>query len=268
MANKKTNISVVLPVHELVGEDNVKLFNNAMTSVGNQEVKPDSVLIVVPEGSEVYKTLTEMDLTTYGVKTTILENPGGTDFSSQVNYGVSKCKTEWFSILEFDDEYSSKWFKNVVKYKDAHTDVDVFMPIIIDINQKDGGFMGLTNEAVWANSFSDELGVLDNNALLSFQNFNIDGVTMKTEVFNESGGFKSNIKLTFIYEFLLRVTFKDHKVMVIPKLGYKHLNQRPDSLFAKYKEEMNPVEANWWLSQAKKEYYFDNEREITYEETI
>tara|TARA_B100000927_G_C16475536_1_gene473238 strand:+ start:3837 stop:4643 length:807 start_codon:yes stop_codon:yes gene_type:complete len=267
MANKKTNISVVLPVHELVGEENMKLFNNAMTSIGNQEVKPDSVLIVTPKGSDVYKKLKDMDLTSHGVKTTILENPGGTDFSSQVNYGVSQCKTEWFSILEFDDEYSSKWFKNVVKYKEAHKDVDVFMPIIIDVNQKDGSFMGLTNEAVWANSFSDELGVLDNNALLSFQNFNIDGITMKTEAFNESGGLKSNIKLTFIYEFLLRITFKDQKVMVIPKLGYKHLNQRPDSLFVKYKEEMDPVEANWWLAQAKKEYYFDNEREITYEET-
>ena len=57
------------------------------------------------------------------------------------------------------------------------------MPIIVDINANDGGFMGLTNEAVWANSFSDELGVLDNNALLSFQNFNIDGFVMKKSTF-------------------------------------------------------------------------------------
>jgi len=266
MANKKTNISVIVPVHELTGEDNIKLFNTALTSVDNQEVKPDEVLVVVPEGSEVSKTLTEMDLTTYGVKVTVVENPGKTDFATQVNYGVSQCKTEWFSILEFDDEYSIKWFKNVVTYREAHTDVDVFMPIIIDINEPDGGFMGLTNEAVWANSFSDELGVLDNNALLSFQNFNIDGVTMKKSSFEDAGGFKSNIKLTFIYEFLLRLTFKDHKVMVIPKYGYKHLNQRPGSLFNNYKTEIDPVEANWWLAQAKKEYYFDNEREITYEE--
>lgn len=266
MTNKKTNISIVLPVHELTGENNIKLFNAALASVDNQEVKPDEVLVVVPEGSEVSKTLTEMDLTTYDVKVTIIENPGKTDFATQVNYGVSQCNTEWFSILEFDDEYSIKWFKNVVTYREAHTDVDVFMPIIIDINEPDGGFMGLTNEAVWANSFSDELGILDNNALLSFQNFNIDGVTMKKSSFEDAGGFKSNIKLTFIYEFLLRLTFKDHKVMVIPKYGYKHLNQRPGSLFNSYKSEIDPVEANWWLSQAKKEYYFDNEREITYEE--
>jgi hypothetical protein len=152
----------------------------------------------------------------------------------------------------------------VVTYREAHDEIDIFMPIIVDVNAADNGFMGLTNEAVWANSFSDELGILDNNALLSFQNFNIDGITMKKEIFEDLGGFKSNIKLTFIYEFLLRMTFKDAKVMVIPRFGYKHLNQREGSLFNNYKNEMDPVEANWWLSQAKKEYYFDNERDITY----
>ena len=53
--------------------------------------------------------------------------------------------------------------------------------------------------------------------------------------------------------------------MVIPKFGYKHVNQRPDSLFASYKETMDPTEARWWLAQAKKEYYFDKDRKITYE---
>ena len=85
MANKKTNISVIVPVHELTGEDNIKLFNTALTSVDNQEVKPDEVMVVVPEGSEVYKTLTDMDLTTYSVKVTVVENPGKTDFATQVN---------------------------------------------------------------------------------------------------------------------------------------------------------------------------------------
>ena len=35
--------------------------------------------------------------------------------------------------------------------------------------------------------------------------------------------------------------------------------------FASYKEEMNPIEAKWWLTTAKKEYYFPNDRKITYE---
>jgi hypothetical protein len=62
------------------------------------------------------------------------------------------------------------------------------------------------------------------------------------------------------------MTFKDVRVMVIPKFGYKHVNQRVGSLFAEYKEKMNPIEARWWLTTAKKEYYFPNDRKITYEE--
>ena len=264
MAKKKTNITVILPIHELVGESDITLFKNSIESVGKQTTKPDELLIVVPKGSEVEKFLSDFDFGTVKSLVRIVSNEGKTDFASQINYGVSECKTEWFSILEFDDEYSDKWFANVVTYREAHDEVDIFMPIIVDVNAVDNGFMGLTNEAVWANSFSDELCLLDNNALLSFQNFNIDGITMKKEIFEDFGGFKSNIKLTFIYEFLLRMTFKDAKVMVIPRFGYKHLNQREGSLFNNYKNEMDPVEANWWLSQAKKEYYFDNERDITY----
>jgi hypothetical protein len=79
------------------------------------------------------------------------------------------------------------------------------------------------------------------------------------------GKLKPSIKLTFIYEFLLRLTFKDVRIMTVPKFGYKHVNQRPNSLFASYKETMNPVEAKWWLQTAKKEYYFTNDRKITYE---
>jgi len=51
MSKLKNEITVIIPVHELTGEDNIKLFNTALTSVDNQEVKPDEVLVVVPEGS-------------------------------------------------------------------------------------------------------------------------------------------------------------------------------------------------------------------------
>ena len=65
------------------------------------------------------------------------------------------------------------------------------------------------------------------------------------------------------------MTFKAIKTMVIPRFGYKHLNQRPNSLFASYKDTMNPNEAKWWLAQAKKEYYFSKDRSITYlEQTV
>jgi GT2 family glycosyltransferase len=263
MREIKNNISVILPVHEL-NEETKLLFANAVTSVKEQTLRPDELVIVVPKDSEVSSYIKSFDFGDYKESISIVENEGATDFASQINFGVSKAKSEWLSILEFDDEYAKIWFKNVVEYIAAYENVDIFMPIIVDVDDKQG-FIGFTNEAVWANSFSEELGILDNGALLSYQNFNIDGFVIKKSVYENFGGFKSNIKLTFIYEFLLRMTFQAAKIMVIPKFGYKHINQRPNSLFARYKESLNPTEARWWLSQAKKEYYHKKDRDITYE---
>lgn len=260
---EKTQISIVLPIHEL-NEVTKPMFANAILSVQEQSVRPDELLIVIPSGSDLVDYLKLYDFGDYKDSVKIILNEGETDFASQVNLGVSKVTTEWFSILEFDDEFAKIWIKNAVEYKSKHTNIDLFMPIIIDVDDS-GNFIGFTNEAVWANSFSDELGVLDNTALLAYQNFNIDGMVMKKSVYDEFGGFKPSIKLTFIYEFLLRMTFKDVKVMVIPKFGYKHVNQRAGSLFSEYKEKLDPIEARWWLSTAKKEYYFPNDRKITYE---
>jgi len=260
---EKTNISVILPIH-LLDDTTKELFGNAVLSVTEQIVRPDELVIVVPKGSDVAEYVKGYDYADYKDSVTIAENDGETDFASQVNYGVSVSKSEWFSILEYDDEYAKIWFKNVVEYRAAHNSVGIFLPIIIDVDSNHQ-FIGFTNEAIFANSFSDELGVLDNNALLSYQNFNIDGMIMKKDLINEFGGLKPSIKLTFIYEFLLRMTFKDVRVMGIPRFGYKHVNQRSGSLFASYKETLDPVEARWWLSQAKKEYYFPKDRKITYE---
>lgn len=260
---EKTNISVILPVHEL-NEVTKPLFANAIQSVKEQTVKPDEIVIVIPKNSEVMEYMKTFDFGGTVTTIKIIENEGSTDFATQVNLGISKCESEWFSILELDDEYAKIWFSNVVKYRAAHPDVELFMPIVVDVDSN-GQFIGFTNEAVWANSFSDELGILDNNALLNYQNFNIDGIVMKKSAFETFGGFKSNIKLTFIYEFLLRMTFKNVKTMVIPRFGYKHINQREGSLFSEYRKTIDPLEARWWLAQAKKEYYFKGDRIMTYE---
>jgi hypothetical protein len=258
------SITVIIPLHE-VTETTSNLFQNAIKSVEDQMSKPTSVLIVTPKDSEATTFAKDFDYMTIKDIVKVVENDGKTDFASQINFGVSQCETEWFSILEYDDEYSKIWFKNVEKYINAYSDVDIFMPIVVDVDSN-GQFIGFTNEAVWANSFSDELGFLDKEALLSYQNFNIDGIVMKKETYQSYGGFKSNIKLTFIYEFLLRMSYKSCKIMTIPKFGYKHVNQREGSLFYNYRQSINPVEANWWLNKAKSEFYHENDRELSYTE--
>ena len=260
---KVTNLSIIIPVHE-INESTEELFKTAIESVKEQKVAADELLIVVPKGGTAHDYIKKFDFGDLKVK--IVENDGDSDFSSQLNYGVENCTTEWFTFLEFDDEMANIWIDNVVKYREAYSEVDLFLPLVVD-TEENGAFIGLTNEAAWAQSFSDELGYLDNGALLAYQNFNIDGMAMTVAKFKEIGGMKSNVKLTFIYEFLLRATFQAVTVMVIPKFGYKHVNQIAGSLFAEYIEEFkhNPDEAKWWLEIAKKEFYHTEDREIIFE---
>ena len=93
-------------------------------------------------------------------------------------------------------------------------------------------------------------------------------MVINKEKFTEVGGFKGSVRLTFVYEFLLRGTYNDLKVFTIPKVGYKHTNMRPDSLFWNYKYKegdlIDSTEANFWIETAKKEYFFTTDREIKY----
>ena len=177
MKETMSDISIILPVHELT-ENTKELFSNAIKSVEQQKVMPEELVIVTPKGSETAKYLKSYDYGKIKTIVSIVENEGETDFASQVNLGVSKAKYNWVSFLELDDEYANIWFKNVVEYREAHKNVDIFMPIVVDVDSN-GSFAGFTNEAVWATGFSDELGVLDLNALLMYQNFNIDGIVMR-----------------------------------------------------------------------------------------
>jgi hypothetical protein len=257
----ETKTTVVLPIHKL-DETNTSYFTRAVKSIENQKVKPEELLIVVPKGLEIDKEILK------DIKHTIVVNEGKTDFCSQVNFGVENVKTEFFSILEVDDEYSKIWFDNVVKYISAYKEVDVFLPIVLDVNVE-GKFLHFTNEPVWAKDFSDKLGFLDNDALLNFPNFQLSGAVIKVEAFKAVGGLKASVKLHFIYEFFLRMSYYDKKIMTLPKLGYKKVNMRPDSLFFNYynieNEKIDAIEARFWFNTARKECYFKQDRGITFD---
>jgi glycosyltransferase involved in cell wall biosynthesis len=265
----KTDITVIMPIFNL----DETSFKNAITSIENQLVKPDEIILVVGKESSDIK-LIEKSLEELKVKLTYrtIINDGDTGFQSQMNFGVSKCETIWFTYLEQDDELSSIWLKNVVKYREVYDDVTVFLPLVIDVTEGTkevpSDIVGLTNEAVWAAEFSDEMGILDNGALIKHQNFSFDGMVMMKEVYEEFGGIKTNIKLTFMYEFLLRITNESVRVMVVPKIGYKHVNMRTGGLFETLKDELTPDEARWWLATARREYFHIEDRNVKYEKLI
>jgi hypothetical protein len=257
------NITILVPVHKL-DNDYDKMLENALDSVKefHNDVK---VKIICPE--KLNKKIKEFNFGQKLEVEVIYNTSKETDFCSQINLGIDACDTEWFSILEVDDEYQKPWLKSMNEYVTEYPDVDVFLTIVKDIDPE-GEFASFTNESVWAYGFSDKQGVLDNEVLLEYQNYQTSGGLYRTSVIKDNGSFKSNIKLTFSYELLLRLTNNGVNVMSVPKIGYRHVNLREDSLFWNYKndekEKLTEKEVKFWLETAKKEFFYKNKREINY----
>jgi hypothetical protein len=138
---------------------------------------------------------------------------------------------------------------------------------VVDIDEKNQ-FAGFTNEATFALNISSQMGLLTNETLQTYQNFQISGMAMKKSKYIDFGLLKPSFKLTFGYEFFLRMTQNGIKFMTIPRIGYKHMNLREGSIFWNYKngeKSLTEDEVRFWIESAKKEYFFLNDRAIKYE---
>lgn len=265
MEKEKLDVSVILPINSSKQRDFDILFDRAVKSLQIQLTDINELVIVHTDEDGLKSKLEGYDYS--GITVNFIENKGDFDFSSQVNLGVENAKSKWVSILEFDDEYSSIWFKNVNRFVNAYPEVDAFLPLVVDTDEK-GMFVGFTNEATFAASLNSEIGYLTNDVLMSYQNFQSSGMVIKKETYLENGGFKSSMKLTFVYEFLLRLTYNSVNIMTIPRIGYKHMNLREGSIFWNYKngnEKISDKEVSFWIESAKKEHFFTSDRNIKFE---
>lgn len=261
------DLSVILPLSTSQVKDFGDFFKKAIDSIKGQKVKPKNLIIVHSNEESLVKYLNDYDFS--DIETIKVQYDGEPNYSNQINLGVKNSSSKWVSFFEFDDEYSTIWFDNVNKYSTYYPDVEAFLPIVIDVDSK-STFVGFTNEATFAANFAQEIGFLTNDMLLNYQNFQSAGMVIKKEVLENFGGFKPSMKLTFVYEFLLRMTYNSVKIMTIPKLGYKHLNLRPESIFWNLKfgnDKLDEEEVKFWISSAKKEYFFVDDRNIKYLET-
>lgn len=264
-----STISVILPIKTRNTSNFDEYFDKCIMSLKNQQEKINE-LVIVHTGEDNFKNyVSEYDFEGFNVN--IYEHEGEPNFSSQVNLGVEKSTSEWISILEFDDEYSNIWFKNVKNYMSIYQNYNAFLPVVVDVDEN-GVFVGFTNEATFAANISSEIGILSNDTLLTYQNFQISGMVIKRDIFIQNGGLKPSIKLTFGYELFLRLTQNSTKIMTIPKIGYKHMNLRPGSIFWNYKNgdtRLSEDEVKFWIETAKKEFFYIKDREIKYEpETV
>ena len=263
--SNKLSLSVILPIKSSKAKNFDEYFKNAIDSIKNQQVELEELLIVHTSEESLIELLNNYDFGNLTVTKLLWDKDP--NYCDQVNYGIKNAKGKWVSLFEFDDEYASIWFKNVKKYTEAYPEVQMFLPVVVEVDEK-GVFAGFTNEATFAANFTQEMGILTNDTLQDYQNFQTAGCVFKKDIIEDFGGFKPSIKLTFIYEFLLRLTYNSVSIMTIPRLGYNHTNMREGSIFWNYKfgeSKMIEDEVRFWIQTAKKEYFFTDDRVIKYQ---
>lgn len=264
------DIAIILPIHEW-NEDIHQLTIKAIDSVNrnksNYTFGKLPLFIVTPPDihNQVEETLHKCYTTEATDSMHLLINTSEHfDFCSQINFAVNFVKQTYsdcsfFSILEFDDEYSPKWFKMAADYYNGNEDVSVFLPVNI-LHTSDSDNFNFVNELVLATSFSNELGFIDFDCLQNCSLFNLTGGIFNIDDFLSVGGFKPSIEVAFNYEFLLRTTSKGLRVMVVPKEGYYHIMDRKGSLTDYYTHNIDDETMQKWFELAKREYKFDEDR--------
>ena len=253
------DLTVVIPVFKM-GESNVALYKKALDSITD-----DKVTIIVIGNKEDIAAVKGVES---DKKITFVENKDN-DYSTQVNTAAKKVKTKYFSILQYDDEFGKHYFENTERYTTEMPEISVFLSLheVYDFQKPELGAVGYINEPFWASSFSDEIGCPDEDSIMNYLDMNFSGAIFNKEDFQNIGGLKPSIKLTFWHEFALRAVHNEKKMYVIPKACYKTNVNRPGSYLDTVRNTMSEAEANWWVNLAEQEFYFKNDRNKTYEET-
>lgn len=250
------NLTYILPVHTY-GKDIEKYLKRLFASLENVRSKDKEKLLVVGPAKILEKVKALLE-TTKLKNTTFVEN-NDTNLFTQINNGVMKCTTKFFSIIELDDEVMPFWPSVAEPYIEAKKDVSLFLPIVHLRDEKNGN-NALCNEVAWASSFSEELGYIDLGALENYMDYIISGGIFKTEDFISSGMLKPSLSIASTYEFLLRFAYGGKKIFVVPKCGYTHYVNRDGSFYKTETERITNDEAMEYIKLAKKEYFFENDR--------
>lgn len=206
-------------------------------------------------------------------------------FNESFNYALQN-EYSWFSVVEYLDILNKNWYKTFDAFSESKQEQDVFVPITKQTSN--GLFGGFLNEACWAEGVAEEAGVFDLNMLLRMNCINITGSVYKVDSLKqyseERDGFyypmKENLKVSCSYEFFLRFVYNDLKIFSIPRIGYEYtvvsnssqydefLSKVPTNLLSISKENggLTEEEYKFWLQSAKKEYFFDEQRNVEYKD--
>ena len=204
-------------------------------------------------------------------------------FNALINK-ANEAGYEAVSIAEYEDGYSVRWFEVADKYMTENPEVSIFVPLIKNIVS--GAFSGIMNEACWMEGMSEEAGKFDLGLLQKYNCVNPLGAVYRISSVLEysesiSGAYKpikESIKLSHYYEFFLRMIYDDVKIMTVPRIGYEVKISNKDSFsdssckipqnissMSQEKGGINQQEASFWFELAKKEFFYDEDRNKVYE---
>jgi hypothetical protein len=262
MNNNK--LTILIPIHDL--EIEREYVEKMFESVSKQENKDFSVMVATFE--DLKNKISNYNI--YDVKLDFLILPEeikliSPNYTEIVNFAVHHINTDYFTVLQYDDIINDKFVNNVNIYSNAYPTVTAFLPINLEFDGD--SFVRTTNESVWTMDYTEKQGYLDFETLKNTPIFTFNGATYKTEDFLVNNGFKNSIKKYFEYEFFLRLLTKSMEIMVIPKFMIRHTINRKNSLSEKY-DALDKLELLFYQDLAKKEYFFEQDREITYKKTI
>jgi hypothetical protein len=276
LANQTTPVDVVLLTKDLTAEEISQLKELAESPFATYIERDD-------QGQVIEKKIDSEKSVNYEVvevsEVLNLSKIFNTIFNLALENGY-----EAISIAEPEDGYSVKWFETAGRYMDENPDVAIFTPVIRNI--VNGAFSGVMNESPWVEGMSEEAGKFDLNLLQRFNCANPLGALYKVSAIEEyaekkdglSKPMKESMKLSHYYEFFLRMIYDDVKVMTIPRIGYEIKMVNKDyftdssckvpqnlAIFPEDKGRITAEEARFWFELAKKEFFYDDDRNKIYE---
>lgn len=262
-------LAIIIPIPELFENTPFEL-TNALDSLVKQKNKNFEVFLATfkqyrSEVEELIKKF-QLDINLDWIELSDELKFLYPNYCEIVNFAVQsdKIKSNYFTILQFDDVVNNTYIKNFDQYATAYPSVSVFLPIVLEFDGKD--FTRSVNEIVWNFGFTGKegrQGYLDFATLKQFNIFSYVSAIYKIEDFLAEGGYKPSIKKYFEYEYMLRVSNKIQEIMVIPKFMVRHRVNRQNSL-SSYYNQMDKLEDKFYLDLARKEYFFDEDRNISY----
>lgn len=248
------NITVIIPIHEIDASYH-SYIEKSITSLSRFTVKPTEVLLIGPELvlSQLKEKIDTIDTVN---KYRLIVNNEDTSYCNQVNLAVKEVNTEFFTVLEIDDDINQKFFEKLTKYEESGA--DIYMPILVHTNVRNE-LLFLSNATAWIPGQTEVKGNLDITALQSNKNYDLTGSVVRKKTFESVGGFKPQIKITFNRELLLRMMYiSDAKTIIVPIFGYQHITDRPNSLFDIYKKQnISKEEFDFWQKIAETEYMWE-----------